>query len=346
MHSAQAQLADAYLAAGAAAEARFISEDLVAREPWERANIERFRRALELLGEPDPDTLIAERLSGHSPFTSTDLSLDLGDLSAPEPMSPSEDRSEAPPPQEETVPPWPPAAAEADKTDESWTSTPSAAAPARGNGPQKPADEGRDHFELSSNAIDLQSILGELESSSRSAHSASENVEVNLNAGLDDLNRPRPPAQSAPPQGADLDGVFEHLRDDAGRRSQMDTAEEQYRRALFLKEAGDLDGCILALQAASRAPRLRFVTASLLGRVYRDRGMMPQAVESFERAAQAPAPSTDESYALLYDLADALENEGETARALAISLELQSEAGVYRDIAERIDRLTKVQARG
>src|SRR4029077_3052453 len=48
--------------------------DLVAREPWEKANIDRFRRALVLLGEPDPDGLIAARLSGESPFIATDLS--------------------------------------------------------------------------------------------------------------------------------------------------------------------------------------------------------------------------------------------------------------------------------
>ena len=34
------------------------------------------------------------------------------------------------------------------------------------------------------------------------------------------------------------------------------------------------------------------------------------------------------------------------ARALAICLELQADAGAFRDVAERIDRLTKVQARG
>src|SRR5262245_39597564 len=73
MFGAQGQLADAYLAAGSAAEARYIAEDLVAREPWEKANIERFRRALVLLGEQDPDGQIAARLSGESPFTSTDL---------------------------------------------------------------------------------------------------------------------------------------------------------------------------------------------------------------------------------------------------------------------------------
>ena len=55
MHSAQAQLADAYLTVGAGVEARVIAEDLVAREPWDRSNIERFRRALALLGETDID---------------------------------------------------------------------------------------------------------------------------------------------------------------------------------------------------------------------------------------------------------------------------------------------------
>src|SRR4029078_6963784 len=80
MYSAQAHLADSYIAGGQAAEARFIAEDLVAREPWDRSNLERFRRALELLGEPDPEALIAERLSGQSPFMTTDLFLEESDF--------------------------------------------------------------------------------------------------------------------------------------------------------------------------------------------------------------------------------------------------------------------------
>jgi hypothetical protein len=53
MYSAQAQLADAYLAAGQGLEARVIAEDLVAREPWDRASIEQFRRA-GAARRPDP----------------------------------------------------------------------------------------------------------------------------------------------------------------------------------------------------------------------------------------------------------------------------------------------------
>jgi tetratricopeptide (TPR) repeat protein len=76
MCSAQAQLTDGYLKEGRASEARVIAEDLVAREPWDAANIERFRSALAMLGEADIDAIVADRLSGDSPFTSTDLSLD------------------------------------------------------------------------------------------------------------------------------------------------------------------------------------------------------------------------------------------------------------------------------
>ena len=78
MYEAQAALADAYLDQGRALEARIISEDLVAREPWNKINIDRFRRALVMLGEGDPDAIISERLSGESPFLATEK-LDLNE---------------------------------------------------------------------------------------------------------------------------------------------------------------------------------------------------------------------------------------------------------------------------
>ena len=87
MYEAQAQLADAYLNVGRGLEARIISEDLVAREPWNRANLDRFRRALVMLGEGDPDAIIADRLSGDSPFLATEK-LDLNEgvsFDTPEP---------------------------------------------------------------------------------------------------------------------------------------------------------------------------------------------------------------------------------------------------------------------
>jgi tetratricopeptide (TPR) repeat protein len=90
MYEAQAALADAYLDQGRAMEARIISEDLVAREPWNKVNIDRFRRALVMLGEADPDAIISERLSGDSPFLATEK-MDLNEgvsFDAPPPPPP------------------------------------------------------------------------------------------------------------------------------------------------------------------------------------------------------------------------------------------------------------------
>ncbi len=359
MYSAQAQLADAYIESGAAAEARFIAEDLVAREPWERANVERFRRALVLLGEPDPDAVIAERLSGQSPFTSTDLSF--GDL-PPFDEAPVTPKAPAAPP-----PPEPAPVAKSKKGQRAAGPAPepsvpdavesgkAAAAPAaKAGGGKKGGRKGKrdeagasNHFALSSNAIDLESILGEFDPPARTDRK-NENAEVDLSVVLDDFTTDAAKAPSATPPAAaagdDLDGVFENLRSKASR--QVDAAEANLKKGLALRAAGKIDDAIEALQAASRAPKLRFQTASLLGRIYLERKALPQAIEWFERAAQAPAPTPEDGHLLLYELADALEAVGENARALAICIELQADAGAYRDVAARVDRLAKVQSRG
>jgi tetratricopeptide (TPR) repeat protein len=78
MSDAQARLAEAYLQGGRGLEARIIGEDLLARDPKNSKNIDRYRRALVMTGEKDPDAVIADRLSGDSPFFASD-SLDLND---------------------------------------------------------------------------------------------------------------------------------------------------------------------------------------------------------------------------------------------------------------------------
>ena len=308
MYSAQAQLADAYITAGAATEARFIAEDLVAREPWEKSNIERFRRALVLLGEPDPDGLIASRLSGEVPFTSTDLTL--SSEFDPEPEPPPE-----PPNVEDLL------AQEAELDEEP-------ARPQEVRVKRRPGEQ--QQFELSANAIDLDSIFEDFEEAPPPpARGQAESVEVDLSIVLEDIKPNAAPEKAAVP-AQDLDGVFGGMREQASKRTGLDDAEKEYKRGLALRAAGDIDGCIKALENASRAPKLRFATAWLIARLYRDRGMIGPTLEWLERAAQTPAHTTEDGYLVLYELAEALESIGEHARALAICLELQAEAGDYK----------------
>jgi len=312
LYTAQAQLADAYITAGMADEARFISEDLVAREPWDRANIERFRKTLVMTNEPDPDAIIAERLSGQTPFMSTDLT-----------FPPFEE------PLFEAAPECavgPGAAAETGMDD-----APSGAVPSAATG--EPA--------VPSSGVVASADAGEL--GPAKAHARTDSVEVDLSVVL---NEPVPTGSPAvalkSAKAATLDGVFDQLREEATRRGTNDAAENEYKRAQALQKDGDVDGAIAALERASRAPSLRFQTAAQLGRLYKQRGMELRSLEWMERAADAPAPSPGEQHELLYDLAEALEANGEADRALTTLLELQSGAGAFRDVNARIDRLAKV----
>jgi len=277
MYETQAHLADAYLATGQAAEARVIAEDLVAREPWEPAHIDRFRRALVLLKVSDPDTLIAQRLSGEVPFTAKDHFVK---LSAPPP---------APEPASAPEPP-----------------KPAAATPAR-SGTSAGAVE-----------IDLTTMLGDLEGK----------------------------AEMTPPDPEELAKAFNDFKSEVSRQDGSDDAAQHLKLARTYLEMGMSAEAIGALETAARSPRHRFEAGAMLARLYRHQQDLPHAIEWFERAAEAPAPGAEAGRALLYDLGSALELSGDTARALAVFLELHADAGDYRDVAARVDRLGRVQTGG
>jgi TolA-binding protein len=292
MYAAQAQLADAYLEAGRANEARVIAEDLVAREPWQSVNIERFRRALVLLGDPDPDGVIADRLSGDSPFTSSDFVLDF-DLNDP------------------------------GKGLESGSLSP---APA-----DAPADA------PSGTEIDLSAILG----ADAPGDAAAETIEIDMSDALASLDLGE--GEAGAKGTAELERAFEDFREEASR-SGGDASGRHYKQALAHLEAGRLDEAVQAAQKAIRSPRHRFEAAVLLARIHRDRGKATEAIEWFERAAQAHAPNAAAGRDLLYELGQLLADTGETARALAVFLELQADAPGFRDVSSEIERLTQKTA--
>jgi tetratricopeptide (TPR) repeat protein len=295
MYDAQAQLADAYLAAGQGADARMIAEDLVAREPWEAAHIDRFRRALVMLRIAEPDMVIAERLSGQTPFTATDH---FSESAAPDGVA------SAPVP----VPPPSPVEAAAEPVAARPAAAKTVAAPQSRASKSKRADA----------EIDLSGALG----------------------GLDDAE-----GSSAPAPPKSLDNVFKSLRKESGR-GDADQSAQHMKLARTYLEMGMVEEATTSLKTAARSPRQRFEAASMLGRLYKEHGDLEHAIEWFEQAAEAAAPGAEDSRALLYDLGVALEDAGETTRALSVFLELQSDGAEYRDVAQRADRLARVQAGG
>jgi tetratricopeptide (TPR) repeat protein len=292
MYSAQAQLADAYLIVGAGAEARVIAEDLVAREPWDRANIERFRRALALLGETDIDAMIADRLSGSSPFTSTDFM-------------------------------WPADPGGSEMTPMPVNTDVSVAAPVPFDVPE------------SLTAVDLDTTVDSPTPPAPGAH------EVDLSDlfhDVDEQGSSAPVSTGAPA----IEDVLKSLREEAAQDDSPDTAEQHFKMAATYVDMGMQEEAMKALEVAARSPRHRFRAGAMLAKAYLDSGDPAHAIEWYERAVEAPAPTPMAHHALLYELASVLEAQGESARALAVLIELQADAGEYRDISKRLEQL-KVQ---
>ena len=325
MYEAQTQLTDAYLESGQAMEARVVAEDLIAREPWEKAHIDRFRRALVMLHVDDPDSLIAERLSGQSPFMATDPFMDLNSLDSvpetvhepePEPVAAAPVEPEPPaveePPAPAPLPPIEPKPAPV---------AAAAAAPAPVASKPSRAKKGKAVPEPAAAEIDLTSALG-------------------------GLTGEEPEPAPAAKKGGGLDEVFHDFRKEVSKQSGADQSAQHMTIARAYLEMGLMDEAIPALRTAAKSTQLRFEAASALGRLYKQRGEAGSAIEWLERAAEAPAPTVDDGRALLYDLAITLEDAGETARALAVLLELQAEGTEYKDVAERAERLAGMQSGG
>ncbi len=280
---AQASLVDAYLSQGNAAEARTLTEELLARQPDNATHVQRLSKALALLGE--------------TPHVVEDSELDLGG---------SEQAAEP----------------------EAAATTPSEPQPVDG----EPSGDGDEAFRLGPVAIDLRDILGDQAESEQSGAEG----DGSQQAGS---SRPKP-------AGRDLDEVFGGLREQAARQGGHGAAEKHYKVALAYRDMGMSHEAIRELQAAAASPRLRFEASALLARLFLERGDSGNAIEWLERAAEAPAPTVEAGRTLLYDLGDTLEAGGETARALAVFLELQADAADFRDVARRVERLSRVQTGG
>ena len=350
--SAQSRLVDAYLMHDRPLEARAVAEDLATRTQ-DAEHIARFRRALVATGEPDADRLIADRLGIPRNEPAEPAPADRSAMDARSPI-------EALPPIEPLSPievPAPPLSVPV-------TLDVSAPIPT----PETPPDRsafaaaaGADPFGLGPIAIDLGDILGEaLDEGTGAAPYTSPFVESDVtDKAKQQRRRPQPEPDPAPPvdpspagQGPDSpagsrpEEFFSDFHEEVAKQTDADIAEQHYKVGLTYRDMGMLPEAIGELELAVRSPRLRFEAAALLARLSLQRGDVTGAIEWFERAAEVPAPGADAARSLLYELGDTLEIGGESARALAVFLELQAEAKDYRDVARRVERLSRVQAGG
>ena len=93
------------------------------------------------------------------------------------------------------------------------------------------------------------------------------------------------------------------IHDEVSKQDGSEEAAQHLKLAQTYLEMGMSEEAIGSLQTAARSPRHRFEAASIARpAVSRLSRICARAIEWFERAAEAPAPSAEDGRALLYDL--------------------------------------------
>ncbi|MBX3330092.1 MAG: tetratricopeptide repeat protein [Nitrospira sp.] len=115
---------------------------------------------------------------------------------------------------------------------------------------------------------------------------------------------------------------------------------ERYERGLALKKAGLHKAAIDQFEMAAVDLPLAVKAYAQIGLCYKLSGRYEEAITAFQKALKATPVSSKETVQILYVLGRTLESLGRVAETLEAYRWLRREDPAYRDVAERIERLS------
>lgn len=131
----------------------------------------------------------------------------------------------------------------------------------------------------------------------------------------------------------------ELLIEDARKRSERNPTDLQLRFELGerLVEAGRPREALPELQRARQNPNARLKSMNLLGRCYRDLGMLDLAAKQLEEAAKEITTMDATKKEIVYNLGLVYEQMGESEKSVAAMKQIYEADYGYRDVATRVE---------
>lgn len=131
------------------------------------------------------------------------------------------------------------------------------------------------------------------------------------------------------------------MSDPAARASnQTVNPAERYERGIALKKAGLYKAAIEQFELAAVDRAMAVKAHAQIGLCYKLSGRYEEAVPAFQEALKATPASSKETVQILYVLGRTLESLGRIAETLEAYRWIRREDSEYRDVAERIERLS------
>jgi tetratricopeptide (TPR) repeat protein len=131
----------------------------------------------------------------------------------------------------------------------------------------------------------------------------------------------------------------ELLIDEARKRAERDPTDLQLRFELgeHLVNAGQFRDSLPELQRARQNPNARLKAMNLLGRCYRELGMLDLAVKQLEAAAKEILAMDAMKKEIVYNLGLVYEQMGERQKALECMKQIYEADYGYKDVAVRVE---------
>jgi pilus assembly protein FimV len=136
-----------------------------------------------------------------------------------------------------------------------------------------------------------------------------------------------------------LEEIFKEFKKGVEQQLDSEDYDTHYNLGIAYKEMGLIDEAIGEFQLASKDPKRAVECASMLGLCFLEKGMPQLAIKWYRKGLEMPEITEEEHVGLLYDLASAYQEVGDTENAQKAFMEVYGMNSNYRDIVGRIKQL-------
>jgi tetratricopeptide (TPR) repeat protein len=145
----------------------------------------------------------------------------------------------------------------------------------------------------------------------------------------------------APEQQVDVEEVFAKFKEGVAKQISVDDAQSHYDLGVAYKEMGLLDDAVREFETAARDPKRECICRSMIGMIQIERGNINEAIDALMRGLNAKVRTQDQEVVLMFEIGACYEQKKMNPKALEFYQKVLSKDPNYRDVQERVRRLSK-----
>ncbi len=143
----------------------------------------------------------------------------------------------------------------------------------------------------------------------------------------------------------DVEEVFAKFKEGVSKQLSVDDGQAHYDLGLAYREMGLLDDAMSEFDIAARDVNRECVCRSMIGTIFLERGEIERAIEAFQTGLAARVRTPEQETVLCFEIGAAYETHRQPREALSFFHRVARRDPTYRDVEERIRRLSKPEVK-